>query len=409
MTLWKGDSAISMEVFDRDVLTSYAKDGALLVMSETGKQDEQTFEQNVMFVVKKGEVTAIRLHLKTLSDPQTHICEWPITIGESEVTYGEMVELQKNWPAAPSKVYTLPAPVRTGTPLAVDTERPARDLIAEPNKSTGSSSLIYMQTSRVCPEKYFSGSNTHQYFRVEFSVTNNSEIDTNIACITAEFQTNDGSWAKAPHLTRGYRQNDHNWSTRESATDPFRVDARAIVKFALAVHLELPEQHCITSRSSSVDMSLPVPFNIRFTFTDQDGKHSNITVTCDQRGLDLPTFDTISSDRKGAQKYFFVDDHTNGERLGAFYILNATENYVRIAPDSYYHNIDSNSLHTHTIKAVAAKEKEWEIASYSYGAYKGTIHLLIDLENNYAYGCRIRLSTSDSSLDESFLLPKDQW
>jgi hypothetical protein len=410
ISLKKSEETVGMEVFDRDILTSYGKDGDVLVMHEAGSQDGESYEQSVYFVVKNAKVTAVRIHLKTLSCPQTAISEWPITILDSELTHGNEKEVQRNWPKAPTKEYELPKTVRTGKLLECETPAPLRDLVADPNVSIGDSPLIYTQTSRVCPEKYSSYDGVSQHFRVEFSVTNNSELDTNIARVSAEYQLADGSWKSAPHVSRGGRQNDYTWRTGEAADDPMRIHARDIVKFAMAIRLDLPIQNTLSNRSYSVDTSLPVPFNIRFVFTDQDGKTAAIAVQCNRRGLELPTFESIvAKDRKDCKKYFFVDDLTTGERFGAYYVVGERENYVRIAPESSYYTVDSANLHTHTIKAVEQKATEWEITSYTSGSYIGSIHLLIDLEAKYAYGVRIRLATPDGSLDESFLLPKDKW
>jgi hypothetical protein len=130
-----------------------------------------------------------------------------------------------------------------------------------------------------------------------------------------------------------------------------------------------------------------------------------------RRGLHLPTFETAKKDQDALQKYFYVDDHTNGERFTAVYIVGGSSNYnyVRISAECSYFTIDSDSLHTHTIHAIAENTPERQLTQYTCGGYKGSIHLLVDLEAKYAYGVRVRLSTPDSSLDESFLLPADKW
>jgi len=409
ITLWNGNEEFAMEVFDRDTLSSYAKDGEILVLTNTDKKDGVTMEQSVLFTIKQSKATAVKLVLKTFSDPQAMIKEWPLEVSDSGITQGEVKDIQSNWPAPPSKVYTVPETKRTGKLLEADTIRPQRDLIAEPNISSGASPLIYTQTSNLAPEKYCDTSKTNQHLRVEFSVTNNSELDTHIARVGAEYQKADGSWAPIEFITRGYRQNDWSWDLRQGPTDPFLVPARGIEKFAIGCRLELPPIPHLSSRSRSIDMSLPVPMTLRYTFTDQDQKASTITVTIDRRGVELPTFESMLSERSGLQKYFFVDNLTSGERFGAYYVLNDTENYLRIVSDSSYYNIDATQLHTLTLQAIAANTPEVEIKSYNQASYTGSFHALVDLEQKYAYGIRVRLSTPDGTLDESFLLPKDKW
>jgi hypothetical protein len=398
-----------MEVFDRDTLTSYGKDGEILVMGDSGKQDNVSFDQQAYFTIKNGAVTGIRLVLRTFSDPQASISEWPITIGENEINYGEEKKIQRNWPSAPAKTYTLPPTVKTGQDIEIETARPIRDLLSDPNTSTGDSPLIYTQTSHVIPEKYADGRNTYQHLRVEFSVTNNNTIDTHIARVAAEYQKADGTWDQFSAISRGYRRDDYNWSMGESATDPFLVEPRAIHKFAIGVRLDLPIMPSLETRGRHVLPSLPVPLNIRYTFTDQDQKSSTIVATVVRRGLHLPTFDSAKKDQAHLQKFFFVDDHTTGERFTAIYVRGESNNYVRIQAESSYYNVDSDSLHTHTIQAIAANTPERELTTYSRDQYKGSIHLLVDLEAKYAYGVRFRLSTPDASLDESILLPPELW
>lgn len=400
-----------MEPFDRDTLTSYAKDGDVLVLHEASPAGQANgYDLSAFFVVKQGKATAIRLQVKTASDPQAQIAEWPITIGDDAITAGEKKEIQGNWPAAPSKEFTLPQTTVTGKHLEAPTPRPVRDFGAEPNPSTGDSVLIYHQTSEVSPEKYSGSDETLQTFRVEFSVTNNSEVDTSIVRTLAEYKKEDGSWESFPNILRGMRSSDWDWNLRGNTSDALRVGARDVFKFALGARLTLAgNSKPLNTRLNGVSPSLPVPLELRFTFTDQDGKSSAVTVTCHKRGYDLPSLEYMQKNHAGLQKYWFVDDAINGERLGAFYVKNEKDNYVRIASDSSYYQLTADTLHSETYKAVEAGETERQLSKYEYGNYAGTISLLFDLETKYAYGCRIRLSCNGASLDESFLLPKECW
>lgn len=413
ISLFKDNNRLAMEPFDRDILTSYAKDGDVLVLHEaspTGAADP--YDMSAFFVVKQGKVSAIRLVLKSSSDPQATISEWPLTYTDDGLSCGDEVKIQGSWPAAPSTSYeaALPKSTRTGFVLENETDRPVRDFGADPNVSTGDSALIYHQTCEVSPEKYSDSSVTRQTFRVEFSVTNNSELDTSIVRTVAEYQKPDGSWANFSQLFRGYRQSEWDWSLRDSASDALRVGSRDVYKFALGARLELPAVKALNTRMSGVDPSLPVPLALRFTFVDQDGKSSVVNATCFKRGYDLPTLENIKkSYSTDAQKYWFVDDAVCGERFGAFYVKGEKDNYIRITNESSYYYLTADTLHTETYKACEAKETERQLTKYEYGAYVGTIHLLIDLEAKYAYGVRVRLACNGSTLDESFLLPKEEW
>lgn len=411
ITIYRGETPVQMEVYDRDVLSSYGKDAEILVLHDASSQEGKEYEASAFFVIRNSQVTSIKLFLQTLSDIQASIVEWPIVIGEHEITYGEEKKIQSNWPSAPSKEYVLPETIRTGAPLPLDTERPEQDLIARPNVSSGDSPIIYTQTSKVAVEKYADYRRTHQSFWVEFSVTNNSTLATSNTRVMAEFQKQDGTWAPFTSLYRGVRHSEWNWNCQESANDPFFVPQRSVEKVAFELRLELPLEQTLHSRNRCVAMSLPVPLSIRFCFTDQDGKSSKIEVVVPNRNLDLVTFDSLLKDNTDLKRTWLVDHHANGERFGAYYTCNKekTESSIRFLTDSTTYRLDTSSLHSHTMHALKEQQSSYEIAKFASGDYKGFIHLLIDLELKYAYGIRVQVSTPHQSIDDSFLLPKEAW
>lgn len=400
-----------MEIFDRDTLTSYAKDGTLLVLHDTQRQDEQEYTASAHFVVQKSRVTAIRLEMHTLSDIQARISEWPITLGEGGFSYGEETVIQKNWPAAPSKEYKLPAAKSSGKGLIQEeSERPKRDLVADPNVSTGDSVITYTQSCHVVAEKYADYKRTQQTLRVEFLVNNVGTVDTSNARTVVDYQKADGTWVAVEGVSRGERQNDWNWHMNESAQDPIMIPARSLFKLAFEARLPLPLQNTLHTRSRSVDLSLPVPLKLRFSFTDQDGKSSVISVDIPNRNLDLPTLDSLKKDYPEVQKAWFVDEHTNGERFGVYYTRKSKDDsHIRFLTDSTYYSVAPDAIHNHTMTAIMENKDTVELGKFESQNYNGRAELLIDLEHKYAYAVKIYVSTKDHSIEDYVLLPKENW
>lgn len=403
VSLFQGDNCTKMEPFDRDTLTSYAKDGDILAMHNEGELEGGKYQESVYFVVKQGKATAIRLHLKASNDIQPQITEWPLTIPEDgAITYGDKVEVQSNWPAAPSKSYTVPQTVATGAHLELETPQAKRDYEEDLNESTGDSKLVFRQTSEVTPSKSAGGSSTWQSFKVGLLVLNNAERDTGIVSMKAEYKNAEGVWTAFTDCEGergGY-----------NGKDPMSIASREINKFVLRADIKLPEQKCLFNREPVIDASLPVPFEMRYIFTDQDGGKATLNMTCNKRGMTARTLEDMKKSYENIQKYWFVDNLVLRERFGAYLEVHPSDGpRIRIAPDSSVHYLSASNLHSHVESALEEKQDEYEIAKYSYGEYVGSIHLLVDLEQKYAYGCRVRLACTGASLDECFLLDPKHW
>jgi hypothetical protein len=154
---------------------------------------------------------------------------------------------------------------------------------------------------------------------------------------------------------------------------------------------------------------LPNPLKFRVTFVDIDGGSSVIECEAHNTPLDLPDPQKLLTDYKAKTTHLWTtcDDVELEGRIYAFAAITEDGSFVVKTNDKSLY-IYKNTLISQGYQAAKNKQSEIEYADLSSAPHalcSIKAHLLVDLENQVAYGIKFTLATSTSKTVESVVFP----
>jgi hypothetical protein len=165
----------------------------------------------------------------------------------------------------------------------------------------------------------------------------------------------------------------------------------------------------IPTDPSRIHKSLPDPLKFRVTFTDIDNGTSVIECECHNTPLELPEPKKICTDYKAKEAHLWAtcDDPELEGRIFAFGAKTEDGSFFLKTNDKsvYFYK---NTLISQGYQGVKSKQNEIEypdLCSTPHPLCSIKAYLLVDLENQIAYGIKFVLTTSTSKTIESVVFP----
>lgn len=400
-----GNTVDRLELFELEDLKVFAKEGQHQILTNKGTKDNFVWETSASFTVSPaGNVTAVRLEVKSLSDPRPTIKEIAVSVEGKRLSKGEDKVIQvsdeedydESKPLPPSKSsdkqLVQPIPVPENIPMV--TVQAFQRLKIE-------------QVDPVFADQSWAQDGVfNNNFYLNFSFSNPSETVVTVAKVKTEYEVSEGNWVAAKTAI-GYKNGfyDYRWNWNNNN---FRLDKHAIE--TIAILCSIPVKAPQSDRQRRAHSSLPNPLKIRTTFEDDQGAVSYIDLVNYNKQYSLPTKESIEKyNSKEYVSWVQLDDIEAETRHYANIALtkeNEDREYLELrsslqSSTYYFYKNDLRKLAFDAVKNGVTEIEMESLKGTSAGA-EAHAYALVDTEKKSVYAIKWVLSTPSSVAEEYY-------
>lgn len=394
----KNAKVLRLELFDRESLQHFAKEGKILLGSK--EDPEGKWKEEAFFDVEKGNVKAIEISVVTPSDPKPLVKRLEIELGQ-KLKKKSLTWVNSNYDDYDPMSYKIPENTSTG-PVIDDKPPPERTL--DDAQVGGTDSLQITQTGKIESDQ------THPYngewrnqFVCPLTLLNKTESKMAITNVSSEYLSESGEW-KEMKVRVGAYYGFLNYSWSDSTHFDLEPKAQTDMCVGSYVVFTTPKKG---DRERRAHKSLPQPLKIRITFQDVDGNKASVTVEQCNGPLDLITREKREKDKGPADLWLQCDD-TEGEYRIYAEIRNTLDKqeYFEIwmnGSNGKYVYLSSLQEEVHKSDQECV---EWK--DLNFKTYDSTIqgYILVDRPKKRAYAIKLVLKTSTSTVEGYYRIPK---
>lgn len=404
-----GKTVDRLELFELEDLKVFAKQGQHQILTYKGQQDSLSWFTNASFDVNvAGLVTAVRLEVKSLSDPRPIVKEIKVKIENNQLIAGDIQLIQS---AEDPEDESLPKPL----PPSKREEKEIVDPPAAPEvKFANIQAFQKLKIEQIDPvfadQTWASNGEYNNNFYLNFSFTNPGESVVTVAKVKTEYELSENNWVAAKRTAIGYKAGfyDYRWNWN---TSNFSLDKHAIDK--IAVLCSIPIQGPQVDRLRRAHHSLPYPLKIRTTFEDDQGATSFIDTVYYNGPHKLPTKESV--EKSNSKTYDFwaqLDDvETETRHYIAIARVKDSDNSeyldIKVSPGSSTYYFYKTNLSKLAFEAVKNGKDEIEIDQLKVEGSNGVeahAHALVNVEKKRVYAIRWTLKTASASMEECYVV-----
>jgi len=430
----EGDQSRIIELFSKEDLQHFSKDGKRLIAKRGTTKDENKDTSGWMtqadFVVKDGVVIEIELAAKANPDPRPTIKKMGIKLTATGIEQsGSATVIQTGEISMTEQKYDLPSPVFEGKtfPDPPDLDEKTRAELEEKKakdkknkaeiKSEGSLPLTLTQKfdTEADQGRQYEGRFLNEIV-ASFEMLNRGDTVLVINKWKAEFQRGQ-EWVECDVFRRGQRGDRFNYHWERDPTASVTINSKhpEMISFSGGIYVKAKQAEA----NRRVHQSLPNPISVKFTLFEVNGGSVSIIVTFENPPLKLATKTSVVQGKRSAPGsdetrvdigYLQCDDTELESRSFIDCFRNDGGSWGRnwVVNSNYFYSRMMYEKELNKLAYAAASEGKSEVMVKEFTSLEDgiglTTHMLVDQKLRRGYAFRFSIVTNTGKATRHFLM-----